>query len=129
MIWAVADTWLIDATVTVRMIINYLATKNPVDHDSLSVHDCTSSLKIHYISDQDYPFISCEKSLNFGIFGQLMLRFSSLFLWLPVPLKKDAHKEMVYYKCSGFSVILQMKIIWLEQILLSLIVLCQNLID
>lgn len=57
-----------------------------------------------------------------------MLQFSSLFLWLPVHLKKDAHKEMVDYKHSGFSVILQMRIIWLEQILPLLIVLCQNLI-
>lgn len=46
-----------------------------------------------------------------------MPQFSFLFLCLPVHLKKDAHKEMVDFKHSGFSVILQMKIVWLDQIL------------
>lgn len=41
----------------------------------------------------------------------------SLFLCLPAHLKKDAHKEMVDFKHSGFSVILEMKILWLDQIL------------
>lgn len=46
-----------------------------------------------------------------------MPQFSSLFLCLPVLLKKDAQKEMVVFKHSGFSVILEMKILWLDQIL------------
>lgn len=50
-----------------------------------------------------------------------MPQSSSLFLCLPVHLKKDAHKEMVDFKHRGFSVILEMKILWLDQILPKLI--------
>lgn len=42
-----------------------------------------------------------------------MPQSSSLFLCLPVHLKKDAHKEMVDFKHNGFSVILEKKILWL----------------
>lgn len=50
-----------------------------------------------------------------------MPQSSSLFLCLPVHLKKDAHKEMVDFKHNGFSVILEKKILWLDQILPKLI--------